>query len=232
MQIPITILNTTFEDSLIEACGSYLHNGIWLNESYKRIHSSKVPFYRKPTCDSIWRNIGLEILQKPNASIETNIKERPVPYGSEVILEGKDGDYYQWNFENSTSKSIVYKAFQDFRFTLIVSNQNNCKDTANFLLKVGEIPNGSVVFPNAFSPNGDQVNDYFKPNSYQYGTLVSMSIFNRWGEKIFEQYQEEAYWDGSYKNEIQPSGVYIYIATFKSPKGELKTIKGDFLLVR
>ncbi len=232
MQIPITILNTTFEDSLIEACGSYLHNGIWLNESYKRIRSSKVPFYRKPTCDSIWRNIGLEILQKPNASIETNIKERPVPYGSEVILEGKDGDYYQWNFENSTSKSIVYKAFQDFRFTLIVSNQNNCKDTANFLLKVGEIPNGSVVFPNAFSPNGDQVNDYFKPNSYQYGTLVSMSIFNRWGEKIFEQYQEEAYWDGSYKNEIQPSGVYIYIATFKSPKGELKTIKGDFLLVR
>jgi gliding motility-associated-like protein len=232
MQIPITILNTTFEDSLIEACGSYLHNGIWLNESYKRIRSSKVPFYRKPTCDSIWRNIGLEILQKPNASIETNIKERPVPYGSEVILEGKDGDYYQWNFENSTSKSIVYKAFQDFRFTLIVSNQNNCKDTANFLLKVGEIPNGSVVFPNAFSPNGDQINDYFKPNSYQYGTLVSMSIFNRWGEKIFEQYQEDTYWDGSYKNEIQPSGVYIYIATFKSPKGELKTIKGDFLLVR
>ncbi len=232
LQIPIEILNTTIEDSTIIACGSYLHNGLLLTESYKRIKTNRVPFFRRPTCDSVWRNIGLNILPAPKAIIEPNNKNNPIPYGTKLNLEGKGGDFYQWNFENSTEKSIVYEAFQDYRFTLVVSLQNECKDTATYFVKVGEIPDGKIVFPNAFSPNGDQVNDYFKPNSYQFGALVSLSIFNRWGEKIFENFNQDAYWDGTYKNEIQPSGVYIYIATFKSPKGELKTIKGDFLLVR
>jgi len=232
LQIPIEILNTTIEDSTIIACGSYLHNGLLLTGSYKRIKTNRVPFFRRPTCDSVWRNIGLNILPAPKAIIESDNKNNPIPYGTKLNLEGKGGDFYQWNFENSTEKSIVYEAFQDYRFTIVVSLQNECKDTATYFVKVGEIPDGKIVFPNAFSPNGDQINDYFKPNSYQFGALVSLSIFNRWGEKIFENFNQDAYWDGTYKNEIQPSGVYIYIATFKSPRGDLKTIKGDFLLVR
>jgi gliding motility-associated-like protein len=86
--------------------------------------------------------------------------------------------------------------------------------------------------PSAFSPgNGDGLNDRL----YLYGNGVkkmSLIIFNRWGEKVFESDHVTMGWDGIYKNEPQPSGVYSFSAEVEYLNGEKRTKKGSITLIR
>jgi gliding motility-associated-like protein len=68
-----------------------------------------------------------------------------------------------------------------------------------------------VYVPNVFSPNGDGNNDYFQV----YGNKdaweeFSIQIFDRWGEKVYESGDMNFQWDGSYRGEKLPVGVYVY----------------------
>jgi gliding motility-associated-like protein len=86
--------------------------------------------------------------------------------------------------------------------------------------------------PSAFSPgNGDGLNDRL----YLYGNGIkkmSLIVFNRWGEKVFESDHVTMGWDGIYKNEPQPSGVYSFSAEVEYLNGEKRTKKGSITLIR
>ena len=86
--------------------------------------------------------------------------------------------------------------------------------------------------PSAFSPgNGDGLND--KLHVYGNGIKkASLMIFNRWGEKVFETDHITLGWDGIYKNEPQPSGVYSFSAEVEYLNGEKRTKKGSITLIR
>src|SRR5690606_5684287 len=67
--------------------------------------------------------------------------------------------------------------------------------------------------PNAFSPDGDGINDYFFPGSHFSGSVrdFRIMIFNRWGQKLYESTSlNDPGWDGSWIGAPQPAGVYIY----------------------
>ena len=69
-----------------------------------------------------------------------------------------------------------------------------------------------IFVPNTFTPNGDGRNDYFRV----YGNAiksVKMVIFSQWGQKLFESTDPLNGWDGTYNGRMQPSGVYVYVAT-------------------
>ncbi|BAV09310.1 gliding motility-associated C-terminal domain-containing protein [Filimonas lacunae] len=82
-----------------------------------------------------------------------------------------------------------------------------------------------------FTPNGDGLNDVFIIRG---GVISSMhlAIFNQWGEKIFETNNKEEGWKGDYKGQIQPSGVYMYVANIVLVDGSSITKKGSVNLVR
>ena len=92
-----------------------------------------------------------------------------------------------------------------------------------------------LYLPNTFTPNGDKVNDVFRPK----GTLEGMKsyhflIFNRWGEIVYETYDPSSGWDGNFNSEKAPSGSYVY-NIFYLPDGkdaEPKELKGKFNLLR
>ena len=86
--------------------------------------------------------------------------------------------------------------------------------------------------PSAFSPgNGDGLND--KLHVYGNGIKkASLMIFNRWGEKVFETDHITLGWDGIYKNEPQPSGVYSFSAEVEYLNGEKRTKKGSITVIR
>jgi gliding motility-associated-like protein len=89
--------------------------------------------------------------------------------------------------------------------------------------------------PNAFSPNGDGINDYFLPRPLLARGLVSftMTIYNRWGQVIFESGNTEGRgWDGKLNGLEQPEGVYVYLieATFKD--GQMEKHQGNVTLLR
>ncbi len=89
--------------------------------------------------------------------------------------------------------------------------------------------------PNAFSPNGDGVNEYFMPRPLAAAGLATfkMTIFNRWGQTIFETQQIEGRgWDGSFNGTPQPEGVYVYLIEATFTDGQIDKRQGNVTLLR
>jgi len=89
-----------------------------------------------------------------------------------------------------------------------------------------------IVFPSAFTPNGDGKNDIIRAiGSFQLFTAFSLSIFNRYGQRLF--YTEDIYagWDGTYNGTKQDLGTYFYLINY-TLQGKHHMMKGDFELIR
>lgn len=95
----------------------------------------------------------------------------------------------------------------EYKVTLIVNSIHNCTDSlTKFINLVGTL---RAYIPNAFTPDGDGLNDTWKPifsGHSEQGYILQ--VFNRWGEVIFETTQVNEDWDGTYLNNMVPSGDY------------------------
>ncbi|MBV6428267.1 MAG: hypothetical protein KIPDCIKN_02793 [Haliscomenobacter sp.] len=121
-------------------------------------------------------------------------------------------------------------------FSVTVTDPNGC--TAQDEVAVFVVKNRPLFIPNSFSPNADGTNDFFTI----YGGLSARSIrllriFDRWGELLFEGKDiplgsEPLGWDGTFRGEPLPSGVYVYYAEVDFIDGEVLPVKGDVSLVR
>lgn len=139
----------------------------------------------------------------------------------EVDFIGGDPSWnLQWTFhDGSTSNSPT----PTFRFpqlegeypVKLTAIKGTCVDSADVLILV----NGGVVFfiPNAFTPDGDEFNNTFKPvftsgvDPFDFKLL----IFNRWGETVFESNDYNQGWDGTYHNALSREGVYLWTIEYK-----------------
>jgi len=94
-----------------------------------------------------------------------------------------------------------------------------------------------VFIPNAFSPNGDGLNDMFYPQGRGINIISQFLIFNRWGEMVFEgknfPCNDPNYgWNGMFKNTPLPPDVYVYIVEANCENNEKIMLKGDVSLIR
>ncbi|TVQ51007.1 MAG: hypothetical protein EA362_01010 [Saprospirales bacterium] len=88
-----------------------------------------------------------------------------------------------------------------------------------------------IYIPNAFSPNGDGINDEFRV--YSNGLSgITLQIFNRWGTLVFESHDENQGWDGTFKGEILDPGIFVFQLTAFYLNGTSEKHSGDLLLVR
>ena len=85
-------------------------------------------------------------------------------------------------------------------------------------------------FPNAFSPDGNAINEYFPWEKVDFP--MNIQIYNRWGEKLWDAENTTKGWDGRYKGEIVQQDVYLYIIYFKNCKGRYTYHKGTFTVLR
>lgn len=89
--------------------------------------------------------------------------------------------------------------------------------------------------PNVFTPNGDGVNDYFYPRQLLSKGVVAftMTVFNRWGQKVFESTSVNGRgWDGKFNDKNQPIGVYIYRINAVMKNGRNENYTGNVTLIR
>lgn len=130
-------------------------------------------------------------------------------------------------------KSPVY-SFQKtdtYQITLIVTDENSGCSSADSTLEI-TITDAAIDFPNVFTPNGDGVNDEFRP-AYQSLKNYKLTIMNRWGRKIYESTDPSTGWDGKIGNSDAAAGVYYYVAEAEGyDKGVSFKCKGSVTLVR
>lgn len=90
-----------------------------------------------------------------------------------------------------------------------------------------------LTFPNAFSPNGDGINDFFKPKSFESIVEFHATIYNRWGQKIYEWDDVRGDgWDGKFNGRDVKQGVYYVLVKAKGADGRDFVIKKDVNLLR
>jgi gliding motility-associated-like protein len=135
------------------------------------------------------------------------------------------GDKWVWNDGSEQPKKVVTK-----NGTYIVRLYNECgfgADTISVLVK-----DCTIFFPGAFSPNGDGKNDLARiiGNTFDV-TTCEMTIFNRWGTRVYYTMSKEGGWDGTYKGELQPTDTYYYYVKYTT-HGQDYEMKGNIILVR
>lgn len=115
--------------------------------------------------------------------------------------------------------------------TLIVNSDYTCSDTTTIDIKTK--PCCDMVFPDAFTPNGDGKNDVFRPITNGYlPTFKDYRVFNRWGQVVFTGASSKSAWDGTYRGEAQPMETYFYIVNYKCEDGKQYQKQGEVILIR
>jgi gliding motility-associated-like protein len=112
-------------------------------------------------------------------------------------------------------------------YTLTAESDKGCKSSAMATAKVFRM----VAMPNAFTPNGDGINDIFRIPAGTVTSLNEFSVFNRFGERVFSTKNPAIGWDGFYNNKAAVAGVYVYILKGTTYNGPL-SIKGIVVLIR
>jgi gliding motility-associated-like protein len=157
-------------------------------------------------------------------SVKISVRPRPqftgtgtvdICEGMQVMLTATGGDEYLWSSQvpisdihsptitSNPSASTVYN---------VNIHENVCDydTTISLQVKVHSIPELSSL-PNAFTPNGDGKNDCFGITQWGDSKIEQFTIYNRWGQPVFETKQAGDCWDGTAKGTAQPSGTYVYI---------------------
>ncbi len=142
---------------------------------------------------------------------------------------------YAWTFGNGTSSadvnpSIEYTTNGEYTVTLVASNAFCSNTTSATVLVYDPAP---LTIPNICTPNNDGANDLFKVVHYSVSEFTG-SIYNRWGQKLFENTDQYVFqWDGRNESgQPAPSGTYYYILEATFNNGETEEFSGAFQLVR
>ena len=148
------------------------------------------------------------------------------------------GDFYQWDFAGLGSSEQVHPQFTfpdqnegSYPVCLVATNVYTCSDTV--CKQVNVKPELFLYVPNAFTPDGDGINDVFKasvsgvnPSEFQ------LLIFNRWGQLIFESVHEDAGWDGTFNGKKVQQDTYVWKVIIRpETSGERKEFIGHVTLL-
>ena len=111
----------------------------------------------------------------------------------------------------------------------------NACDTLSAVVEVRACEQCAVFLPNAFSPNGDGVNDIFRPYSDCELSAYSLRIFDRWGSLLVEVADPEAGWDGRSRSRLLGQGLYVWVLQYTVvEEGQPRVVEraGEVVLMR
>ncbi len=156
-------------------------------------------------------------------------------FGDETALQGSgSGGTFLWTPSvglNATNiPNPVANPTLTTTYLLTVTNNLGCK--ASDSMKLTVIPY-CVKVRNAFTPNGDGRNDqWLVTDTYDCLKNITVNVFNRYGNKVYENRNYRNDWTGTYKGQPVPDGTYYYVIDFTLITGRVMTVKGDLTILR
>jgi gliding motility-associated-like protein len=149
------------------------------------------------------------------------------------------GGFNEWyHFGDTTvnqTLSITWDQDGIFQFEVVRWDNGCVSNPQNYYVTIELCPNEIFYIPNSFTPNGDERNNTFKPIITSGVDLFNYSfyIYNRWGQVIWESYNPNTGWDGTFNTIMCQDGVYTWKLKFKTPKtDEIKEFMGSLTLIR
>lgn len=168
-----------------------------------------------------------------SAPVEFRFEARPENLGSYTA-------YYEWRFytQGNESSPYIIRYDENTAYTFMTSGQTfidllitfvDGKDTINYEMDepfVVSVSESKLEMPNAFSPNGDGINDVYKAkDGWQSIVSFKAAIFTRWGKKLYEWNDPDGGWDGKVNGHVVPDGAYYCVVQAKGADGKNYSIK-------
>ena len=162
-------------------------------------------------CETERVPVQASVYALPEAS--ASVQQNEITSGESTQLTGSGGKSYSWSppigLSNPSIASPVVKPPKTTRYTLTVTNEEGCEDTTSVVVNVRQL----LEIPNAFSPNGDGINDTWEIKNIEYYPAAKVEIYNRWGNLIYEKTSYRSEWDGTYRGAVLPVSTYFYVIT-------------------
>lgn len=179
------------------------------------------------TCSDVNKNITVNQYPTPTVSLGA---DKTMCQNQSLILDAKGsaGYKYLWKPNGEVTRTIT--ATLPGIYTVEVTNSDNCKATDDIEL-IDSCPH-IVYIPDAVSPNADLLNDAFvkvwnfTPKDYTF------SIYDRWGELIFETTDINAGWNCKVNDELVQQDIYVYKITYVDTDKKYYQLRGTFFVVR
>lgn len=175
-----------------------------------------------------------------------HIQALPIPFvqtseaqtinqGDTAFLHATGADVYSWSpaITLSDANSSDPLAFPLITTSYIVTGslENGCSISDTTIVYVTH--DHYLYIPNAFSPNGDGVNDRFAFFTKGIRDILYVRVYNRWGEKVFESEDWDlSAWDGTYRGKAAPVGVYVYVIQAETFDNDVLQETGNISLLR
>jgi len=180
--------------------------------------------------------LDLTVNPLPNIDLFINtVSDHGFCIGDSVSISATGALDYTWEngygqlLGNGDSvRTVLPEALNIVRITGV--DTNGCVDTASVV--IGSEPCCVLLMPNAFSPNGDGINDRFGPVTFGHPVNYQFQVFNRWGQRIFVSFRAEDQWDGMINGKPAAVGIYHYNITGKCSDNQEIQQKGSVLLIR
>ena len=179
-------------------------------------------------------SMTITILNAYNITAEPS--DTSIYYGDTIQLRttGTATDIYSWTpkifLDSANISNPKTSPLDDIVYKVIVVNESGCRDSGTVKIKL--IHRSNIFVPNAFSPNGDGINDEFRIYNFMNEKLQSFLVYNRYGQLVFKTIDAKKGWDGTQNNKPVDAGVYFYYISIKTTNGIEKVYKGDITLVR
>lgn len=192
---------------------------------------------RKTGC-SVEASTEVEVYAQPEAGFDFSPTDPDVTQFIEFTStsQGASIQRFDWFFSGDVpatatgpASTINYSQPGEYAVALVVTDQRNCSDT--IIRKVMVTEDFAAYIPNAFTPNGDRLNDWFQPVFVSFRKF-DLKIFDRWGQLVYAGNQDQQGWDGTLKGIPCEQGTYTWILQVTALDGKVRTLDGHINLFR
>ncbi len=190
-------------------------------------------------CKDTSKRIKVVVYPQPVAKIEPLSDEIICAYDTlKLTAEQGTADDYRWEpakpfrlLGGAEGPEVSGVFIEPTLVTLTAYNLYGCFDTATAMVYTK--PCCEVFVPNAFSPNGDGLNEYFNPSLQTGQILVMMQVFDRWGKLVYNNTNISKGWDGNYEDGAKAAmDTYMYYIKYTCSDGKLYEKKESISLIR
>ncbi len=162
-------------------------------------------------------------------------EDRNVTITAQITPGVNNRDFIRWSGNGSplSQSGTTINVNPDSTTTYVLEYVSGgiCSDTIISSIIINVI---NIGVPNAFTPNNDGINDFF--NFIDVGDsvqeILEFKVFNRWGQRVYNNENPQQGWDGRFNGTAQPSDVYAYVIQLGLVGGTVETLKGDVTLIR
>lgn len=183
-------------------------------------------------CESIKDTVYITVHNPPEIEIQN--KAERICIGEGVPLTATGGVRYEWMpYEKVTDYDGQAYTYVNEPSTYIVKGYSQYNCPANDTITFSDIELCcKFSYPDAFTPNNDGINDSWNPITYGNVNAYLLSIYDRWGKRIFMTSDPRVKWNGTYKGHLCEVGTYHYFLRANCVAGRKEETSGSFILIR